>query len=106
MLGPPSARGTAFLVTCPSEAADDPAFMRRLAAAGVDAVRINRARDDSAAWGRMIPVPAQDRPPQRGKVAYHRAHSSAGCDGPLRAIFVRNVSVSITATPRRICLQP
>lgn len=54
ILGPPSARGTALLVTCPSEAADDPAFMRGLAAAGVEAVRINCAHDDAQAWARMI----------------------------------------------------
>jgi pyruvate kinase len=42
-----------ILVTCPSEAADDPAFLVDLARAGADAVRINCAHDDAAAWERM-----------------------------------------------------
>ncbi|MGX1097617.1 pyruvate kinase [Amorphus sp. MBR-141] len=47
-------RQTALLVTCPSEAADGPAFMRALAERRVDAIRINCAHDDADAWGRMI----------------------------------------------------
>jgi pyruvate kinase len=47
-------RQTALLVTCPSEAAADPAFMRTLAERRVDAIRINCAHDDAGAWGRMI----------------------------------------------------
>ena len=54
VLGPVSPRGTAVLVTCPSEAADDPAFIHGLAAAGVEALRINCAHDDADTWGRMI----------------------------------------------------
>ena len=44
----------ALLVTCPTEAADDPDFMLALAKRGVEAVRINCAHDDAEAWGRMI----------------------------------------------------
>jgi pyruvate kinase len=44
----------ALLVTCPTEAADEPGFMRDLVARGVEAVRINCAHDDAAAWERMI----------------------------------------------------
>jgi len=47
-------RPVALLVTCPAEAADDAAFMRRLAERGVEAVRINCAHDDVEAWRRMI----------------------------------------------------
>lgn len=55
LFGPLSgARHSALLVTCPSEAADDPTFMLRLAERGVEAVRINCAHDDAAAWQRMI----------------------------------------------------
>jgi pyruvate kinase len=43
-----------FLITTPSEAADDPDFMTRLAELGVEAVRINCAHDDADAWARMI----------------------------------------------------
>jgi len=43
-----------LLVTCPSEAADDPGFMLELAKRGVNAIRINCAHDDAEAWGRMI----------------------------------------------------
>ncbi|MFC3167661.1 pyruvate kinase [Paracoccus fontiphilus] len=43
-----------LMVTLPSEAADDPGFARNLASLGVEAVRINCAHDDEAAWTRMI----------------------------------------------------
>jgi pyruvate kinase len=55
LFGPPGQkRQAALLVTCPSEAADDPGFFRDLARRGVEAVRINCAHDDADAWGRMI----------------------------------------------------
>ena len=55
VLGPSSMpRGTALLVTCPSDAADGPDFIRSVAASGVEALRINCAHDDAAAWERMI----------------------------------------------------
>jgi pyruvate kinase len=44
----------ALLVTCPSQAADDPGFMLALAERGVEAVRINCAHDGPEAWARMI----------------------------------------------------
>lgn len=44
----------AVLVTCPTEAADDPDFMLNLARRGVEAVRINCAHDDEDVWARMI----------------------------------------------------
>ncbi|WP_321336137.1 pyruvate kinase [Breoghania sp.] len=43
-----------LLVTLPSEAAEDPDFALRLAGLGVEAVRINCAHDNEAAWDRMI----------------------------------------------------
>lgn len=43
-----------LMVTLPSEAADDPGFAASLASLGVEAVRINCAHDDEAAWTRMI----------------------------------------------------
>ena len=55
VFGPsPGRRQTRLLVTCPTEAADDPAFMAGIVAASADAVRINCAHDDAAAWARMI----------------------------------------------------
>lgn len=47
-------RPVGLLVTCPSEAAASPDFMLALARRGVEAVRINCAHDDAAAWLRMI----------------------------------------------------
>ena len=47
-------RPVALLITCPSEAADDPAFMRQLATQGVEAIRINCAHDGPEQWARMI----------------------------------------------------
>jgi pyruvate kinase len=44
----------ALLVTCPTAAADDPAFMLALAERGVEAVRINCAHDSAEQWLRMI----------------------------------------------------
>jgi pyruvate kinase len=43
-----------LLVTLPSEAADEPDFLLRLAQLGVEAVRINCAHDDEVAWKRMV----------------------------------------------------
>lgn len=43
-----------ILVTLPSDAADDPALVRALAAAGMDAARINCAHDDPRAWAAMV----------------------------------------------------
>ena len=43
-----------LLVTLPSEAADDPGFLRQLAELGAEAVRINCAHDDEEVWSRMI----------------------------------------------------
>lgn len=43
-----------LLVTLPSTAAEDAGFLLRLAEAGVEAVRINCAHDDQAAWAQMI----------------------------------------------------
>ena len=55
LLGPPRAgRPVGLLVTCPTEAADDPQFMVALAEHGVEAIRINCAHDDSLTWQRMI----------------------------------------------------
>jgi pyruvate kinase len=47
-------RPVALLVTCPSTAADDPDFMRKLAEHGVEAIRINCAHDGPEQWARMI----------------------------------------------------
>lgn len=43
-----------LLVTLPSEAADEPEFLVRLARMGVEAVRINCAHDDEITWAAMI----------------------------------------------------
>ncbi|WP_029008619.1 pyruvate kinase [Azospirillum halopraeferens] len=51
---PPAGRRGRILVTLPSEAAADPSLLARLVASGADAVRINCAHDDAAAWSAMI----------------------------------------------------
>ena len=50
----PDTRPIALMITCPSEAADDPTFMQALAEREVEAIRINCAHDDADAWQRMI----------------------------------------------------
>jgi pyruvate kinase len=55
LLGPPPAsRSTRIMVTLPSEAADLPDLITRMADNGMDIARINCAHDDAAAWSRMI----------------------------------------------------
>ncbi|WP_207480028.1 pyruvate kinase [Arenibaculum pallidiluteum] len=54
LLGPREGRAVRILVTLPSEAAEDPALVRALAAAGADAVRINCAHDGPGAWEAML----------------------------------------------------
>ena len=55
MFGPAHpTRPVAVMVTCPTEAADDPDFFAKLAQRGVEAIRINCAHDDRDAWGRMV----------------------------------------------------
>ena len=55
LLGPLSPESPVrLMVTLPSEAAEDAGFLSRLAGLGVEAVRINAAHDNEAAWGRMI----------------------------------------------------
>lgn len=55
LLGPSSEhRPVHFLITVPSEAAEEKDFMTRLVELGVEAVRINCAHDDADAWARMI----------------------------------------------------
>jgi pyruvate kinase len=52
LLGAPTSR--ALLVTCPTEAADDPSFMLALAERRIEAVRINCAHDSPDRWEGMI----------------------------------------------------
>ncbi len=47
-------RRTRIMVTLPTTAADDPAFVRRLVRAGMNCARINCAHDDAETWERMI----------------------------------------------------
>jgi pyruvate kinase len=55
LFGPPGAgREGRILVTLPSEAADAPDLIERLARAGMDSVRINCAHDGPEAWLSMI----------------------------------------------------
>lgn len=51
---PASARSGGILVTLSEEAAQDPAYVLDLARRGMDAVRINCAHDDAAAWTQMV----------------------------------------------------
>jgi pyruvate kinase len=51
LLGPrPSMRQTRIMVTMPTEAASDPAFVASLVDHGLDVARINCAHDDSQTW--------------------------------------------------------
>jgi len=50
---PPERRRERIMVTLPSSAADDPAFILDLAQRGMDIARINCAHDDRAAWKAM-----------------------------------------------------
>jgi len=55
LLGPrPSGRVVRILVTMPTDAAFDPAFVERCLERGADAVRINTTHDDADAWFGMI----------------------------------------------------
>ncbi|MGY8665783.1 pyruvate kinase [Bradyrhizobium sp. UFLA05-109] len=55
LLGPLSPHSPVrLMVTLPSEAADNAAFVIRLAELGVEAIRINCAHDDDNTWARMI----------------------------------------------------
>lgn len=49
-----SERRTRILVTLPSEAAEDRAWMRALVESKIDCVRINCAHDSAEAWGGML----------------------------------------------------
>jgi pyruvate kinase len=50
----PRGRPVRIMVTMPSHAADQPALIRELLAAGMDVMRINCAHDGPEAWSRMI----------------------------------------------------
>jgi pyruvate kinase len=55
LLGPvPKDRRVRVMVTMPSEAAERPALVRDLLAAGMDVMRINCAHDGPDAWRRMV----------------------------------------------------
>ncbi len=56
LFGPPrpGAPRARIMATLPPEAADDPALVEALVAAGMDCARINCAHDDARAWSRMI----------------------------------------------------
>jgi len=51
---PPAKRWTRFMVTLPTEAASDYAFVRELVRHGMDCARINCAHDAPEAWLKMI----------------------------------------------------
>ncbi|WP_291992727.1 pyruvate kinase [Candidatus Accumulibacter sp. ACC003] len=50
----PAERKTRIMVTMPSEAADDPAFVSRLLEQGMNIMRINCAHDSAEVWERMV----------------------------------------------------
>jgi pyruvate kinase len=59
----PHDRVTRIMVTLPTEAAHDPAFVRHLVMRGMDIARINGAHDDADSWQRMaahVEVAARD----------------------------------------------
>lgn len=54
LFGPaPPGRTVRIMATLPAEAAEDPAYVRRLLVAGANVVRINCAHDDERAWRAM-----------------------------------------------------
>jgi len=55
LLGPaPPGRDVRIMVTMPSAAAEDPAFIRELVETGMECMRINCAHDDPTVWSEMI----------------------------------------------------
>jgi pyruvate kinase len=55
LLGPkPAQRGARIMVTMPSEAATDAAFVRKLLESGMNVMRINCAHDGPKAWEAMV----------------------------------------------------
>jgi pyruvate kinase len=50
----PGTRGTRIMVTLPTEAAEQPDFVARMTASGMDLARVNCAHDGPEAWTRMI----------------------------------------------------
>lgn len=55
MLGPsPENRDVSIMVTLPTEAADNPALVVEMLAAGMNLARINCAHDDAVTWERMV----------------------------------------------------
>jgi pyruvate kinase len=55
ILGPsPEGRDVSIMVTLPTEAADNPALVAEMLAAGMNLARINCARDDPPTWKRMV----------------------------------------------------
>jgi pyruvate kinase len=87
-------RPVALLCTCPSEAADDPAFMRMLADHRVEAIRINCAHDDPNAWSRMI----EHARAAEGQAGY-RVRIFMDLGGPK----IRSGAVRLPAERRRLC---
>jgi pyruvate kinase len=61
-LGPrPEDRHISIMVTAPSAAEADAAWMAKLLRAGMNVLRVNCAHEDEAAWGRMVEALAQAR---------------------------------------------
>jgi pyruvate kinase len=55
ILGPcPDGRDVSIMVTLPDEAADNPALVEEMLAAGMNLARINCGRDDPPTWERMV----------------------------------------------------
>lgn len=55
LLGPrPGDRRVRVMVTMPSEAAENPQFVRDMVSHGMNCMRVNCAHDSAEAWGRMI----------------------------------------------------
>ncbi len=50
----PTGRDVSIMVTLPTEAAQNPVFVRDLVAAGMNVARINCAHDNAAAWEAMV----------------------------------------------------
>lgn len=66
LLGPARPdRAARIMVTLPSEAAQDPDLVARMAEAGMDLARVNCAHDDEAAWAAMIEAVRACATPER-----------------------------------------
>jgi pyruvate kinase len=94
---PPGARGTRIMVTLPSEAADHPDLVSRMAATGMDVARVNCAHDGPEVWERMI-----DHVRSTRRADGHRPRIAMDLGGPkLRTGPLHPGPRAVRVSPRR-----